>query len=72
MTPTLGIDAKEIPNMSFAGATPEWLDKLADLVVAKNQVINNNYNFDYRFEKMETSKLALHKATLETKRAIGG
>ena len=27
---------------------------------------------DYKFERMETSKLALHKAALETKRAIGG
>ncbi len=72
MTPTLGIDAKAFPTMPFVGAPADWLDKLADLVVAKNQVINNNYNFAYKFEKMETSKLALHKATLETKRAIGG
>ena len=29
-------------------------------------------NFNYTFEKMETSKHALHKAILETKRVIGG
>ena len=38
----------------------------------KNQNVTNNYSFDYKFERMETSKLALHKAQLETKRAIGG
>ena len=49
-----------------------WLDKLADKLAAKmgSNTINNNFN--YTFEKMETTKLALHKAQLETKRIIGG
>jgi len=33
---------------------------------------NTVNNFNYTFEKMETTKLALHKAQLETKRIIGG
>lgn len=32
----------------------------------------NNYNFDYKFEKIQTSRLALHKAALETRRIVGG
>lgn len=59
-------------NSGFNGAfNTDFINKLADLINSKAQVINNNYAFDYKFEKMETSKLALHKATLETKRAIG-
>lgn len=33
---------------------------------------NNTYNITNKFEKMETSKYALHKANLETKRIIRG
>lgn len=49
----------------------EWLDKLANKIAGKmgNNTVNN---FNYTFEKMETTKLALHKAQLETKRIIGG
>lgn len=52
----------------------QWIDKLADKLSNKvnNQNVVNNYNFDYKFEKMETSKIALHKAQLETKRIVGG
>ena len=47
-----------------------WIDKLADKIGAKggNQTTNNTFN--YRFEKMETSRHALHKANLETKRIL--
>jgi len=64
----------EIDNSGVVGlgnsTTPAWVEKLFDMIRTQNVV--NNYNFDYKFEKMETSKLALHKAALETKRAIGG
>lgn len=49
----------------------EWLDKLADKLSAK-MGRNTVNNFNYTFEKMESTKLALHKAKLETKRLIGG
>lgn len=49
----------------------EWLDKLADKLATK-MGRNTVNNFNYTFEKMETTKLALHKAQLETMRIIGG
>lgn len=52
------------------GSVPSWVEQLFNMI--KNQNVTNNYSFDYKFERMETSKLALHKAQLETKRAIGG
>lgn len=48
-----------------------WLDALADKLATK-MGRNTVNNFNYTFEKMETTKLALHKAQLETKRIIGG
>lgn len=46
-------------------------EQIASLINnAKNSV--TNYSFNYKFEKMESSRLALHKAQLETKRLIGG
>lgn len=48
-----------------------WLDKLADKLSAKMGTTTVN-NFNYTFKGMETTKLALHKAQLETKRLIGG
>lgn len=56
----------------FSPFNNDFINKLASLINSKTQVINNNYDFDYKFEKMETSKLALHKAAIETKRVIGG
>ncbi len=49
-----------------------WIDKLADKISAKggNKTTNNTVN-NY-FEKMETSRHALHKANLETKRILMG
>lgn len=49
----------------------EWLNKLADKLASK-MGRNTVNNFNYTFEKMESTKLALHKAKLETKRLIGG
>lgn len=49
----------------------EWIDKLADKLGGKMQG-NVTYNINNKFEKMETSRLALHKANLEMKRIIGG
>lgn len=49
-----------------------WIDKLADKLSSKMGNINTVNNFNYTFKGMETTKLALHKAQLETKRLIGG
>ena len=69
MTDDLEVDNSGI--LGFGGASaPSWVNQLFDMI--KNQNVTNNYKFDYKFERMETSKLALHKAALETKRAIGG
>lgn len=48
-----------------------WIDKLADKL-GDRMGGNTVNNFNYTFEKMQTTKLALHKAQLETKRLIGG
>ena len=50
----------------------EWIDKLADKLGSKMGGGNTTNNFNYTFEKMETSRLALHKAKLETMRIVGG
>jgi phage-related minor tail protein len=49
----------------------EWINKLAEKLGGKLQG-NVTYNINNKFEKMESSKLALHKANLEMKRIIGG
>lgn len=49
----------------------EWINKLADKLGSKMQG-NVTFNINNNFEKMETSKLALHKANLEMKRIVGG
>jgi phage-related minor tail protein len=50
----------------------EWIDKLADKLGSKMGGGNTTNNFNYTFEKMETSRIALHKAQLETRRIVGG
>lgn len=50
----------------------EWIDKLADKLGSKLGGGNTTNNFNYTFEKMETSRLALHKAKMETMRIVGG
>lgn len=69
MNNSLEIDNSGVVSLGNS-TTPAWVEKLFDMIRTQNVV--NNYNFDYKFEKMETSKLALHKAALQTKRAIGG
>lgn len=49
-----------------------WIDKLADKLGSKMGGVNTTNNFNYTFERMETSRLALHKAQIETKRIVGG
>lgn len=49
----------------------EWIDKLAEKINARGGGGTVN-NFNYTFEKMETSRLALHKAKLETMQIVGG
>lgn len=50
----------------------EWIDKLADKLGSKMGGGNTTNNFNYTFEKMESSRLALHKAKIETMRIVGG
>lgn len=47
----------------------EWINKLADKLNAK-QSTTNNYTINNKFEKMETSRIALHKSNLELKRIL--
>ena len=70
MNNSLELDNSGVVGFGNVSTTPAWVEKLYDMI--KNQNVTNNYKFDYKFEKMETSKLALHKAALQTKRAIGG
>jgi hypothetical protein len=47
-----------------------WIDKLADRISAKSGNSSKTYNITNKFECMETSRHALHKANLETKRIL--
>lgn len=47
-----------------------WIDKLADKISAKRGNTSKTYNITNKFERMETSRLALHKANLETRRIL--
>lgn len=49
-----------------------WIDKLAEKISAKGGNQSNTYNITNKFERMETSRHALHKANLETRRIIKG
>lgn len=50
----------------------QWIDKLAEKISAKTGNKNITYNVSNTFERMETSKHALHKANLELKRTLRG
>jgi len=47
-----------------------WIDKLATKISAKSGNTSKTYNITNTFERMETSRLALHKANLEMKRTL--
>lgn len=47
----------------------QWIDKLADKISAKGGSAKT-YNITNKFERMETSRYALHKANLETLRLL--
>lgn len=48
----------------------QWIDKLADKLGANGGAMSKTINITNKFERMETSRHALHKANLETKRII--
>jgi len=48
----------------------QWIDKLAEKINAKGGTQSKTYNITNKFERMETSRYALHKANLETKRLL--
>lgn len=51
----------------------DWINALADKLASKMQPnVATTNNFNYTFERMETTKHALHKAQLETRRLLGG
>lgn len=50
----------------------QWIDKLADKLSGKMGTSNITNIVNNKFEKMETTRHALHKANLETKRILGG
>ena len=47
-----------------------WIDKLADKISVKGGTPSKTYNITNKFERMETSRYALHKANLETRRIL--
>ena len=49
-----------------------WIDKLADKLNAKGGSKTTNNTVNNYFERMETSRHALHKANLETRRILMG
>lgn len=67
-----GLPEMETPNFAPVGGS-NWVQQLADVVAnrAAGEVVNN-YNFDYKFERVQTSRLALHQAELATRRIVGG
>ncbi len=69
LTPALQID----PTITPLSGGGDWIDRLADrLNERQTGNVVNNYSFDYKFEKIQTSRLALHKAQLETQRIVTG
>lgn len=68
LTPSLQVD----PVLTPLGGGGGWIDRLADLMDARQGTVVNNYSFDYKFERVQTSRIALHQAQLETKRIVTG
>lgn len=50
----------------------QWIDKLADKISARTGNKNITYNVNNKFERMETTQHAMHKANLELKRTLRG
>lgn len=50
----------------------QWIDKLADKISARTGNKNITYNVSNKFERMETTQHAMHKANLELKRTLRG
>ena len=82
--PTLGeggvVDSATLAMIGEAGKevvmplenNTQWIDKLADKLSARTGNQSKTYNITNKFERMETSRHALHKANLETKRIVAG
>lgn len=49
-----------------------WIDQLAEKLGGKLGASNVNYTINNKFEKMETTRYAMHQANLETKRILKG
>lgn len=77
VTPDLGINVNGLNGVNSTSNDVKAqgvLAQIATLLAGAGGGSNvvNNYSFDYKFERMETSQLALHKAQLETKRILAG
>lgn len=82
--PTLGkgavVDSPTLAMIGEAGKevvmplekNTQWLDKIADKISAKSGGRTTNNTVNNYFERMETSRHALHKANLETRRILAG
>ena len=71
---TLGVRSGSLSSSSslVSSAFNDIAEKIAELINKSNGGGVNNYSFSYNFEKMESSRLAIHKAELETRRIVGG
>ena len=61
------------PTIAQTGGEAGFVDRLAEIINERqggNTV--NNYSFDYKFERMQTSRLALHQAEIVTRRIVSG
>lgn len=75
LTPTIAVNPLAVNRLGGQMMTTGGnglIDQLAELIGnGRGNSVVNNYSFDYTFKGMETTRLALHKAQLETKNLIG-
>ena len=72
--PTLGINVPQLENVGSVGASLQGQGLIAQLsdILGRSGNVINNISVNNKFDKIETSQYALHKANLELKRIIGG
>ena len=69
ITPSMQIS----PTIAQASGGDGFVERLAELIgTGRGGNTVNNYSFDYKFERVQTSRLALHQAELATRRIVGG
>lgn len=68
--PTLAMVGEAGKEVVMPLENTSWIDKLADKISARTGNESKTYNITNKFERMETSRHALHKANLETRRIV--